>query len=213
MAGIFDKNCEKYDRWYEKNRFAYLSEMEAIKKVLPPTGKGLEVGVGTGRFAAPLKIEFGIDPSEGMLEIARQRGINVKKGSGENLPFGDAEFDYVAFIITICFIRNPQKALREAHRVLKEGGSIIIGIVDRNSFLGRFYQSKESVFYKEATFFTADEITGFLVSEGFGDFVYWQTLFEMPDRMDRVQEPEKGFDKGGFTVIAAKVLEELGKIK
>jgi len=213
MAGIFDKNCEKYDRWYEKNRFAYLSEMEAIKKVLPPTGKGLEVGVGTGRFAAPLKIEFGIDPSEGMLEIARQRGINVKKGSGENLPFGDAEFDYVAFIITICFIRNPQKALREAHRVLKKGGSIIIGIVDRNSFLGRFYQGKESVFYKEATFFTTDEITGFLVSEGFGNFIYWQTLFEMPDRMDRVQEPEKGFDKGGFTVIAAKVLEELGKIK
>jgi ubiquinone/menaquinone biosynthesis C-methylase UbiE len=87
MSGIFDKYYEKYDAWYDKNRFVYLSELEAIKRVLPKEGKGLEIGVGTGRFAAPLDITMGIDPSRNMLSIAEHRGVNARWGFGEDLPF------------------------------------------------------------------------------------------------------------------------------
>ncbi len=69
MKNIFDKRYKKYDAWYKENKFAYLSELEAIRKVLPKKGKGLEIGVGTGRFAAPLGIKFGIDPSEDMIQL------------------------------------------------------------------------------------------------------------------------------------------------
>ncbi len=54
MSSIFDKYNKKYDAWYDRNKFAYLSELEAIKRVLPEKGYGVEIGVGSGRFAAPL---------------------------------------------------------------------------------------------------------------------------------------------------------------
>jgi len=201
---IFDRYYKKYDAWYDKNKFAYLSELKAIRKVLPKKGKGLEVGVGTGRFAQALGIESGIDPSKNMIEIARERGVNVKLGYGERLPFKNATFDYEAVIITICFTKNPEKVLKEAYRVLKKKGKIIIGIVDKDSFLGKFYQKKKSAFYKEASFFGIKEITDLLENTGFSKFSYYQTLYNFPDRIKSVQKPQKGFGRGGFVVIAGE---------
>jgi len=60
-VNIFDRYYKRYDNWYEKNKFAYLSELKTVRKVLPRKGKGLEIGVGTGRFAAALGISTGID--------------------------------------------------------------------------------------------------------------------------------------------------------
>jgi ubiquinone/menaquinone biosynthesis C-methylase UbiE len=204
MNGIFDKYYRKYDAWYDKNEFAYFSELKAIRKVLPKKGKGLEIGVGTGRFAQVLGIESGIDPSKNMIEIARKRGINVKLGYGERLPFKNATFDYAAVIITICFTKNPEKVLKEAYRVLKKKGKIIIGIVDKDSFLGKFYQKKKSAFYKKAVFFSVKELTELLKTAGFFKFSYYQTLYKLPGEIKLVQKPQKGFGKGGFVVIAAK---------
>jgi ubiquinone/menaquinone biosynthesis C-methylase UbiE len=204
MSGIFDKYYRKYDAWYDKNEFAYFSELKAIRKVLPKKGKGLEIGVGTGRFAQALGIECGVDPSKNMIEIARKRGVNVKLGYGERLPFKNATFDYAAVIITICFTKNPEKVLKEAYRVLKKKGKIIIGIVDKDSFLGKFYQKKKSAFYKKAVFFSVKELTELLKTAGFFKFSYYQTLYKLPGEIKSVQKPQKGFGKGGFVVIAAK---------
>ncbi len=201
---IFDRYYKKYDAWYDKNEFAYLSELKAIRKVLPKRGKGLEIGVGTGRFAQALGIGSGVDPSKNMIEIARKRGVNVKLGYGERLPFKNTAFDYVAVIITICFTNNPEKVLKEAYRVLKTKGKIIIGIVDKDSFLGKFYQKKKSAFYKEAVFFSVKEIADLLDSTGFSKFSYYQTLYDFPDEIKSVQKPQKGFGRGGFVVIAGE---------
>jgi ubiquinone/menaquinone biosynthesis C-methylase UbiE len=141
MKNIFERYYKRYDSWYDKNRFSYQSELEAIKKVLPQRGKGLEVGVGTGRFASGLGIKYGVDPSKNMIKIAKKRGINARLGFGEYLPFKDSTFDYVLIIITLCFTKNPRQVLKEAKRVLKKNGKIIIGIVDKDSFLGRFYKT------------------------------------------------------------------------
>jgi len=69
---------KKYDAWYDTNKFAYLSELEALRKVLPEVGRGLEIDVGTGRFAVPLGIDIGIDSSKRMIEIAKERGASVR---------------------------------------------------------------------------------------------------------------------------------------
>ncbi|MBN1493708.1 MAG: class I SAM-dependent methyltransferase, partial [Candidatus Omnitrophica bacterium] len=167
-------------------------------------GKGLEIGVGTGRFAQVLGIKSGIDPSKNMIEIARKRGVNVKLGYGERLPFKNATFDYAVVIITICFTKNPEKVLKEAYRVLKTKGKIIIGIVDKDSFLGKFYQQKKSLFYKHADFFSVREIADLLKDAGFLKFSYYQTLYNHPAEIKSVQKPRKGFGTGGFVVIAAK---------
>ncbi len=62
-AKVFDRNWKKYDSWFEKHKDVYFSELKALKKVIPG-GFGLEVGVGSGRFANPLDVKMGIDPPE-----------------------------------------------------------------------------------------------------------------------------------------------------
>ena len=201
MRNIFDRYCKRYDAWYDRNKFAYLSELEAIRKVLSKRGKGLEIGVGTGRFAAPLGITTGIDPSKKMIKIAQERDIDVRQGVGEKLPFGNTAFDCVAIIITLCFVKGPQKVLKEARRVLKKNGKIIIGIIDKDSFLGKFYQKKNSIFYKQANFLSVKEVADLLKQAGFNKLSYYQTVFKLPNRINSIEKPLKGFGKGGFVVI------------
>ena len=203
MMNVFDHYYKKYDAWYDKNKFAYLSELEAIKKVLPENGKGLEIGVGTGKFAQALGIKFGIDPSIEMLKIAKKRGINVRLGDGESLPFKNDTFDYVAIIITICFVKHPQRVIEESYRVLKNNGKIIVGIIDKDSFLGKFYQKKESVFYGKAKFFSVAELTNLIKNIGFNKFSYSQTIFELSDKVSSIEKPQNGFGNGSFVVISA----------
>jgi ubiquinone/menaquinone biosynthesis C-methylase UbiE len=204
VTNVFNKHYKRYDAWYDKNNHAYLSELNAVKSVLPKKGKGLEIGVGTGRFASALGIRYGVEPSANMAKLARKRGIEVYLGYGGALPFIDGSFNYAVMLITLCFIKDPLQALQEAHRVLKKGGKIIIGIVDKESFLGKFYLEKKSIFYKQAAFSSIPDLTTLLKKAGFNRFSYCQTLFTLPDNMNGVERPKKGFGKGGFVVISAK---------
>ena len=208
MSDFFDEHYKEYDAWYERNKFAYLSEIEAVKKALLARGCGLEIGVGSGRFAAPLNITVGIDPSDKMVELARDRGVDARPGVGEKLLFSDNTFDYVAIIVTLCFVRDPEKVITESVRVLKPDGKIIIGIIDKESFLGKFYQKKGSIFYGHARFFSIDEVVQMLRVAGFSNFLYYQTIFNYPDKLNTVEKPQEGFGKGGFVVISAAKKEK-----
>ena len=201
---VFENYAEEYDNWYEKNKFVYLSELEALKKVVPK-GKGLEVGVGTGRFAKPLRIEYGVDLSSKMAYFAKKRGVETIVAKGESLPFKSGIFDFVLIVVTICYFDEPVKALLEAKRVLKEGGKVILGFVDEESFLGQFYLKKKesSIFYKDAQFFSAFEVTSLLQKTGFGNFDFYQTLFSLPHEINEIQQPKKGVGEGGFAIISA----------
>jgi len=206
---VFNKHAKNYDEWYEKNKYIYLSEVEALKIAILKDKKGLEIGVGTVRFAAVLGIEYRIDPSEEMLKIAQKRGIKTFLGYGEKLPFNDKEFDFVAIIITICFVRNPEKAIKEAKRVLKIGGKLIIGIIDKNSPLGQFYLEKKKqghLFYKYANFYSVDEIVKMLEKYGFGNFKFYQTIFKPIEEFKEVEMPKEGYGEGSFVIIFAERL-------
>lgn len=52
----------------------------------------------------------------------------------------DLQFDFVLMITTICFLDNVEKAFKEANRVLKSGGFLIMGFIDSESATGRFYE-------------------------------------------------------------------------
>ncbi|MDI3475697.1 MAG: hypothetical protein PWQ79_916 [Thermococcaceae archaeon] len=201
----FEKHHDRYESWFERNRYAYLSELEAVKRLLPKEGKGAEIGVGTGRFAAPMGIKLGVEPSKAMAEIARKRGIEVIEGTAESLPFEDNSMDYLLMVTTICFVDDPEKALKEAYRVLKPGGALIIGFVDRNSPIGKFYEEHkdESVFYKEARFFSTEELLELLKKVGFREFEIVQTLFHRLDEIKSVEPVKPGHGEGSFVVIKA----------
>lgn len=143
----FNKRVSTYDAWFIKNPHTYRSELKLLKQLIPKNKKGLEIGVGTGQFAAPLRIPEGLDISPKMLARAKQKGIVTYLAAAEKLPLPDRAYDYVALITTICFLKNIPQAFQEIYRVLKPQGTLIIGFVDKDSFLGQHYlQIKIKVF-------------------------------------------------------------------
>lgn len=60
----FEKLSAQYKEWFEVNQFVYESELEAVRVLLPENGKGVEIGEGSARFAAPLEITMGVEPSK-----------------------------------------------------------------------------------------------------------------------------------------------------
>lgn len=203
----FDAQADAYDAWFEKHPDFYLAELEAVRSFIPATGRGVEIGVGTGRFAAPLGIPLGVEPSPRMAGLARQRGIEVREGVAEALPFTDDSFDFAVMVTVVCFLNDVLQAFRETCRVLKSHGILVLGFIDRDSDLGRRYgQSKEqSRFYRDATFYSVGELEALLTKAGFSDFAYRQTLFSEGAAELTVRE---GYGNGGFVVIRAQKTEK-----
>ena len=201
----FDEHADDYEQWFEDNEHAYRSELATLKLALPEPGRGLEVGIGTGRFAEPLGITIGIEPSEKMAEVARSRGLAVTEGVAESLPFKDGSFDSVLMVTTICFVDDLERSFREAWRVLNHKGAIVIGFVDAESALGREYKSraKSSRFYADATFRTYSEVLTHLTETGFGPHLCWQTIFSPPHELTELDEVRTGCGEGSFVVIRA----------
>jgi phosphatidylethanolamine/phosphatidyl-N-methylethanolamine N-methyltransferase len=98
-------------------------------------GHVLELGVGTGRnlpFYPPGAEVTAIDISSGMLECARRRAarlgtrVTLHEADAQVLPYPEASFDSVVATFVFCTIPDPQRALREARRVLVPGGRILV---------------------------------------------------------------------------------------
>ncbi len=201
----FETETPRYERWFGRHRAAYQSELLALREILPDPGLALEVGVGTGRFAAPLGVGFGIDPSARMLRHSVRRGIKCVCGTAEALPFRDGVFDRVLIVTTICFLDDARAMLAEAHRVLKPDGAVVIGFIDRTSRLGRHYEAhrQESVFYRDATFFSAMEVDDLLTRTAFGERTWRQTLSKPLAETNEVELSQPGFGEDAFVVVRA----------
>ena len=201
----FDNYSDEYDDWFIINKYAFQSELNAIKKALPDNGDVVEIGIGSGIFAAPLGIKEGIDPSEAMREKAKKRGVRVMDAVAENLPYADKSKDVVLMVTTICFVDDIYKSFQEVHRVLKDDGRFIIGFVDKNSPIGKFYleQKDENVFYKNAIFFSTEELYEILKDTGFKINNTYQTVFGRIEEINKVQNVVVGYGKGSFVVIKA----------
>ena len=122
----FDTHQERYEAWFTRHEAAYHSELLAVRALLPWQGLGLEIGVGTVRFAAPLGIKVGVDPSMAMLADAAERGVLGLQGTAVALPFKNAIFDFALVVTTICFVDDPVGMLVEARRVLKPGAPLVM---------------------------------------------------------------------------------------
>jgi SAM-dependent methyltransferase len=202
----FENNTERYDNWFVRHEKAYLSELNAIRQLLPDHSYAVEIGVGTGRFAEELDVQIGIDPSRSMLREASARGVHVIAGVAEALPIRDGVFDSCLVVTTICFVDDAAVMLDEAYRILRPGGLLIVGLIDRVSTIGKEYvaHQSESVFYREATFFSIGEVNALLTDAGFGDLKWVQTLFEPPSQAEAVEPCRPGFGEGSFVVVSAR---------
>src|SRR5262249_19216187 len=100
----------------------------------------LDIGCGTGALtqaiataAAPKRVA-GIDPSAGFLDLARRRleglDVELQQAGATELPFGTAEFDYVASGLVLNFVLDQARAVREIMRVLRAGGIAALYVWD-----------------------------------------------------------------------------------
>ncbi len=98
-------------------------------------GLVLEVGIGSGRSLSaygPKASIFGGDLSRPMLLACRERGrelglsVPLVELDARHLPFAGGLFDAVVFTLCLCTIPDPVSALREALRVARPGGRIVL---------------------------------------------------------------------------------------
>ena len=206
MIDVFEKSAQEYDDWFDRNKPVYQSELLAIKAFLPRAGRGLEIGVGTGRFAAPLGMEVGVEPARAMAKIAGNRGIKVCQAYAEELPFGKELFDFVLMVTVLCFFQDPLRVLTEARRVLKPQGRLIIGMIDPDTPLGRSYEKKKAgnKFYRQARFYPVKLILEWLLKLGFGNIATGQTIFQELPSITALEPLREKHGEGGFVVIAAQ---------
>ena len=143
VADMFNNISKTYDLL---NRFMTLGidtiwRKKAIRSLLPLKPQYLlDVATGTGDFALesirilkPKKI-VGVDISEGMLDVARdkiakkglQQQFEVCLGDSEKLPFADETFDAVTVAFGVRNFENLEQGLHDIRRVLRPGGKAIV---------------------------------------------------------------------------------------
>ena len=134
-------NPSEYEAWYQTARGSWIAgrEFDLMRRLLgPPAGATLlDVGCGTGHFsrrfaAAGLRVT-GLDPDPAMLGHARSLGggVSYLLGTGTALSFGDNAYDYVTAVTSLCFIADPERALREMWRVARR--AVLLGLLNRRS--------------------------------------------------------------------------------
>ena len=142
VAKMFDNISEDYDGL---NRVISLGiDVSWRKKVVKLVGENnpqqiLDIATGTGDLALmmsqlnPEKI-VGLDISEGMLQVGRQKVAKAKLtdkiemivGDSENIPFPDNTFDAITVSFGVRNFENLDKGLTEILRVLKPGGKFVV---------------------------------------------------------------------------------------
>lgn len=182
-----DRLAVDYDCWFDspEGKELFQIELACVQDVTGDAlGRWLEVGVGTGRFAAALGIREGLDPSEPALALARSRGIDALQGTAEQLPYAEEVFDGVLVVATLCFVADARLAMKEFRRVMKPGGRLVIGMIPADGPWGQLYAEKGRQghpFYSTAHFHTAQEVISLAENAGFSFVRASSCLLNPPD--------------------------------
>lgn len=131
---FYDELAPRYDRVIHLAEWALFKDGRRWAAA-QARGETLEIGIGTGRnlpyYPAEVRLT-GIDVSRAMLELARERArqlnrpVELHVGDAQALDFPAASFDTVVSTLSLCTIPDPAQAVREATRVLRPSGRLIL---------------------------------------------------------------------------------------
>lgn len=144
VAGTFEANYKdlavsRFSTAFTYGRSKIDVMVEDLLASLPRGGRFLDVGCGTGEHlkrALEHGLEaVGIEPAPAMRKVARRDvpGAEVEDGVATRLPFPDGQFDAVIMIEVLRYLHQAdlEQALREARRVLRPGGTLLVTLVNR----------------------------------------------------------------------------------
>ena len=143
----------------------------------------LDAGCGTGGFLRRAELArpdwqwTGIDASPLAVELTRERsGHRVVEGSIEALPFGEGSFNAIVTADVLCQVNDDEAALREFHRVLRPGGTVVIN-VPAYSWLWSYHDDA----VQSRRRYGRKELIGKLAAAGFSDIrtTHWN-MFPLP---------------------------------
>jgi SAM-dependent methyltransferase len=208
----FNAHADEYDAWFDSEPGAtvFATEVECLRPLLHSYPRPyLEVGVGSGRFAQALGIEYGVDPALALLTKAKARDTNVIRARGEKLPFASGSFGGALLALTLCFVDYPLRALREVSRVLVSNGGLVLGLILKESPWAESYMAKAKEghpIYSQARFFSKNEVESLLHQSGFDNFHYRSVLFQPPEQgFYHLERPLSAYRKSsGFTAISTR---------
>lgn len=175
---------KEYDAWYETplGKLSDRLEKELVFSLfeIKHGDAVLDVGCGTGNYTIELaKLgadAIGIDSSEEMVGWARRKAEGERRkvffqvADALKLSFPDDSFDLIVSNGLLCFLKEPEKALMEMHRVLKPGGRLVVGVLNRWSpwaFFRRIKGLFKDTIYNQAHFISPPELEGLLKRAGF----------------------------------------------
>lgn len=127
----YDDFSASYERERGHGYHQMVDELEAkIASRYARAARVLELGCGTGlileRVAGVAEKAVGVDLSEGMAQLARDRGLDVRTASVCDLPFEDDEFDLTYSFKVLAHVPDVGAAIREASRVTRPGGHLLL---------------------------------------------------------------------------------------
>lgn len=215
-AKVFDTHADRYDAWYDSPAGQIILSMElaCLRPFLEALPRPyVEIGIGTGRFAQALGIEFGVDPAFKAVNMAYERGMQASIGVAERLPFRTASFGGALMALTLCFVENASQTLQEVRRVLAPRGGLVLGLILRGTPWADYYAQKGAEghpMYRIAHFYSPEEVEGLLKGTHFAVTGYRSTLFQKPGLETYLREqPVEGYVPGsGFVAIAAGKTEK-----
>lgn len=228
MGKGFDEYASKYDSWFLDNRNVLYSEVNLVASTLVGSRRVLSVGCGSGLFEKIMREERGIDvrdgiePSAGMAEIARRRGMSVVETTAEAADFGRGDYDVMLFNGCPSYITDLTGVVAKAYASLPQDGRIVLIDVPKESSYGLLYNLAKALgtwdhpllagayppnpypieFVNIANWRTTAEKVELLVKAGFTDLKFAQTLTAHPLYSDSCEEePVEGHDRGDYVAI------------
>ena len=173
MRSFFDSVAGRLGRDYVPGK-SWKALAEALLQLMPPLVIA-DLGAGEGAFALLLAQRaakvIAVDTSDKMIEVGREqaqrlaiRNVEFRLGDMEEVPISDAEVDLVFFSQSLHHALHPERAIHEAHRILRSGGRLVILDLVQH----RFEEARE-LYADEWLGFAESEIESMLTAAGFAN--------------------------------------------
>jgi len=169
---FYNDLAQKRDFWFNKNRFYHKEMLSYYKFFIPPNSSVLELGCGTGEIVGSLSSSHGVgvDLSDGMIDLAKEKHPNIKFVCSDVEDFGESRtFDYILLAGTLGSVKNIQGLLQKLLSMSTSDTRIIIS--HYNELWGPLLRFAEKIGLKMPEFFynwlSIDDIENFLNISGY----------------------------------------------